>query len=237
MSGEQGTPPEEDGPRLRRGVAKDRVLSVVDPRMRVGHKSKRQAWAGYKVQIAEEPESELITQVEARPANAYDADAALPIMERQRKSMGLVPKELLCDGAYGSADVRARLAEMGVEVVAKMRPLTDSKHFRKDEFEIDLGANDGEGSVTCPAGITTTDFRMARDGCYRPVKLFRFPKEVCDGCHLKERCLGGPAGRAERPVCPPPGRQVQSHYHEEEIQKARKAQRGRPSRDERSERS
>ena len=225
MSGEQGAPPEEDGPRLRRGVAKDRVLSVVDPRMRVGHKSKRQAWAGYKVHIAEEPESELITQVEARPANEYDADAALPLMERQRKSMGLVPKELLCDGAYGSADVRARLAEMGVEVVAKMRPLTDSKHFRKDEFEIDLGANDSEGSVTCPAGITTTDFRMARDGWYRPVKLFRFAREVCDGCHLKERCLGGPAGRAERPVRPPPGRQVQLHYHEEEIQKARKAQR------------
>jgi transposase len=40
------TPSEDDGPRLRRGVAKDRVLSVVDPQMRCGHKSKRQAWAG-----------------------------------------------------------------------------------------------------------------------------------------------------------------------------------------------
>jgi hypothetical protein len=106
-----------------------------------------------------------------------------------------------------------------------MRPLTDSKHFRKDEFEIDLGANGGEGSVSCPAGVTTTDYRMARDGWYRPVKLFRFPREACDGCELRERCLGGPAGRSKRPVRQPPGRQVQLHYHEEEIQKARKAQR------------
>lgn len=167
--------PEDPAPRLRRGVAKDRILSVVDPEMRVGHKSKRQSWAGYKVHVVEEPESELITSVEVRPANEYDADAALGLMKRQEESVGLVPKEVLCDGAYGSADVRADLGELGVEVVARLRPLTDSRHFRKDEFEIDLLANDGEGSITCPAGVTTTDFRMARDGWYRPVKLFRFP--------------------------------------------------------------
>jgi hypothetical protein len=218
------TPPDDPGPRLRRGVAKDRILSVVDPEMRVGHKSKRQSWAGYKVHVIEEPENELITSVEVRPANEYDADATPDLLKRQQESVGLLPKELLCDGAYGSADVRAELGKLGIEVVAKMRPLTDGKHFRKDEFEIDLEASDGKGSVTCPAGVTTTDSRMARDGWYRPVKLFRFPREVCAACELKERCLGGPAGRAERPVRQPPGRQVQLHYHEEVIQKARAEQ-------------
>lgn len=216
--------PEDHAPRLRRGVAKDRVLSVVDPQMRVGQKSKRQSWAGYKVHIAEEPQSELITSVEVRPANEYDADAALSVVEQQKESVGLLPKELLCDGAYGSADVRAELGKLGVEVVAKLRPLSDSKHFRKDEFEIDLGANEGKGSVRCPAGVTTTDFRMARDGWYRPVKLFRFPKEVCERCELKESCLGGPNGRVKAPVRQPPGRQVQLHYHEEVLQKARAQQ-------------
>jgi transposase len=224
-SSERNTAPKDHGPRLRRGVAKDRVLSVVDPEMRCGHKSKRQAWAGYKVHLAEEPQSELITEVGVRRANEYDADAAFPIMERQRESVGLTPKELLCDGAYGSADARAKLKELEVEVVAKLRPLTDSKHFRKDEFSVDLRGNEGGGSVTCPAGVTTTDFRMARDGWYRPVKLFRFPREACDGCDLRERCLGGPNGRAENPVRIPPGRQVQMHYHEEVLQEARSEQR------------
>jgi hypothetical protein len=139
--------------------------------------------------------------------------------------VGLRPKELLCDGAYGSADVRADLKKLGGEVVAKMRPLTDYKHFRKDEFKIDLEANGGEGSVTCPAGITTTDFRMARDGWYRPVKLFRFPREACRRCELKEVCLGGPNGRVKNPVRPPPGRQLQLHFHEEVLQNARAEQR------------
>ncbi len=227
-SGERDASPADNGdngPRLRRGVAKDRVLSVVDPGMRVGHKSKRQAWAGYKVHIVEEPESELITEVGARPANEYDADAAPDLLRRQKESVGLRPKELLCDGAYGSADVRAELKKLGVEVVAKLRPLTDSKHFRKDEFSVDLRANGGEGSVTCPVGVTTTDFRMARDGHYRPVKLFRFPREVCGGCDLKELCLGGPGGKAKNPVRLPPGRQVQMHYHEEVLQRARAEQR------------
>jgi hypothetical protein len=65
---------------------------------------------------------------------------------------------------------------------------------------------------------------MARDGWHRPVKLFRFPKEVCERCELKERCLGGPNGRVRAPVRQPPGRQVQLHYHEEVLQKARAEQ-------------
>ena len=61
---------------------------------------------------------------------------------------------------------------------------------------------------------------MARDGWCRPVKLFRFPREACERCELKESCLGGPNGRAKNPVRQPPGRQVQLHYHEYVLQKA-----------------
>jgi hypothetical protein len=48
--------------------------------------------------------------VEVRPANEYDAEAALGLMKRQKESVGALPKEVLCDGAYGSADVRADLS-------------------------------------------------------------------------------------------------------------------------------
>lgn len=211
---------EAAGPRLRQGVAKDRVLSVVDPEMRVGHKSKRQAWAGYKTHIGEEPDSELIAAVEVRAANEHDAEAAVGLV-RSQEGVGLKPEAVLCDGAYGTADARADLGELGVEVVARLRPLTGSKHIGKEEFVIDLEADGGEGSVTCPAGMTTTDRRMARDGKNRPVVLFRFPRQVCEECRMRERCLGGPCGRVEKPVREPPGRQVQLHYHEQVLQEAR----------------
>jgi hypothetical protein len=40
----------------------------------------------------------------------------------------------------------------------------------------------------------------------------------------QELCLGGPNGRVEDPVRLPPGRQVQLHYHEEVLQRARAEQ-------------
>ena len=140
-------------------------MSVVDPELRVGHKSARQQWAGYKVQVAEEPTSELLTAVEVRPANEHDAAAAVDLITGQAERVGLRPPAILGDGAYGTADVRAELGAAGVEVVAKLRAPTDGEHFGKDAFVIDLAANDGRGSVTCPAGETTTDLP---DGARQP---------------------------------------------------------------------
>jgi transposase len=217
---------EADGPpRLRHGVAPDRVVRVVDPEMRVGHKSERQQWAGYKVQVAEEPTSELLTAIDVRPANEHDAASVVDLIIGQAQRVGLRPRAILGDGAYGTADVRAELGQLGVEVVAKLRPATDGKHIGKDEFVIDLAANGGAGSVTCPAGVATTDYRMARDSRHRPVKLFRFPLDICGICRLREHCLGGPSGRLERPARRPPGRQVQLHSYEATLQAARAVQR------------
>jgi transposase len=213
------------GPRLRQAVALDRVLSVVDPEMRWGHKSSQQRWAGYKVHLSEETNSELITEVEVRPAHEHDAVPAVGFFTRQEAAVGLRPGAVLCDGAFGTADARAELGDLGIEVVAKLRPLTDPCHFGKDLFVIDLAADGGRGRVTCPAGVTTTDRRMARDGHNRPVPLFRFPRTVCAACALREQCLGGPAGRVAQPVRSPPGRQVQLHFHEAVLQQARAAQR------------
>ena len=72
--------------------------------------------------------------------------------------------------------------ERGIERVARLRPLTDPEHLSKEDFTIDLSAQAGRGSVTCPAGITTSDYRMARDSQNRPVRRYRFPGQVCAAC-------------------------------------------------------
>ena len=57
-----------------RGVARDRVISIVDPQARHGHKSQARRFDGYKTHIAIDPEDEIITEALATPANTPDRD-------------------------------------------------------------------------------------------------------------------------------------------------------------------
>jgi hypothetical protein len=67
----------EDGVfRIVRGVAKDRVISTVDPETRHGHKTAARGFDGYKGHVAVDPESEIITATEVTAGNVADGDAA-----------------------------------------------------------------------------------------------------------------------------------------------------------------
>ena len=67
--------------RIVRGVAKDRVISTVDTEARHGHKSANRHFDGYKAHIAIDPDSELIAEIVATPANTHDAEAAEALLE------------------------------------------------------------------------------------------------------------------------------------------------------------
>lgn len=67
----------EDGVfRILRGVAKDRVISTVDPEARHGHKTAARGFDGFKGHVAVDPESEIITATDVTPGNVADGDAA-----------------------------------------------------------------------------------------------------------------------------------------------------------------
>src|SRR5205823_11552355 len=68
---------DDNGPRLKQGVAPDRLISVHDPEMRHGRKSSSHRFNGHKAQVAVDTDSQLITAVEALPGSAADADHAL----------------------------------------------------------------------------------------------------------------------------------------------------------------
>jgi transposase len=58
---------------LKQGVAKDRVVSVYDPEMRHGRKSKRVRFDGHKGEIVADSDSGVIVDVSVKPGNAHDA--------------------------------------------------------------------------------------------------------------------------------------------------------------------
>jgi hypothetical protein len=65
----------EDGIfRIVRQVARDRVISTVDPEARHGHKSRARRFDGYKTHLGVDPDDELITNVTVTPANTPDRD-------------------------------------------------------------------------------------------------------------------------------------------------------------------
>src|SRR6266498_2923834 len=65
---------------IAQGVAPDRVISVVDPQARHGHKSNARGFDGYKGHVAIDPGSEVITAAEVGAANAGDAATARSLL-------------------------------------------------------------------------------------------------------------------------------------------------------------
>ncbi len=61
---------------IARRVAKDRVISTVDPDTRHGHKSCARGFDEYKGHVAVDPDSEIITATAVTPGNAGDASVA-----------------------------------------------------------------------------------------------------------------------------------------------------------------
>lgn len=181
--------------RIRQGVAKDRVISTVDPEMRHGHKTSSNKTDGYKAHlIVTGKKGEWITGVEETPANAPDASKAEELID-QCRARGLDCPELLGDCPFGEPELRERLEAKGVKVVAPVPPAPRRDgHFSKDDFEINLE----EGYVRCPAGQETRTLTWGKDGRGRKIPVYRIPAEVCASCPLRARCTSSRLGRQVR---------------------------------------
>ena len=115
----------EDGVfRIARKTAKDRVISTVDTAARHGHKSRNRRFDGYKAHLSVDPDSELIDEVTATPANTPDRDAAGELLGEH--ASGDDKPEVVGDSAYGDAATRADLEGQGFTVTAKCPPARNS---------------------------------------------------------------------------------------------------------------
>jgi IS5 family transposase len=188
--------------RIVRKVAKDRVISTVDPEARHGHKSRNRRFDGYKAHLSIDPDSELIDEVVATPANTPDRDAATdllaPLAEDEDKP------EVLGDSAYADGATRDTLEAQGFTVTAKCPPVRNATGlFTKDRFAVDLET----ATVTCPAGKQVT-INPTRDGGGRASF-----KVHCRTCPLRAACTKSRSGRT-----------IAVHPHETILQRARAEQ-------------
>ncbi|MGH3923001.1 MAG: transposase, partial [Pseudonocardiaceae bacterium] len=119
VAGQDVEPGETPGTwRIARAVAKDRVVSTVDPESRHAHKSRSSYRDGLKGHIANEPETGLITANTLTGANTGDGEVAAQLLADEPE-----PVEALGDTAYGGGQTRADLIEAGHSPVIKPAPL------------------------------------------------------------------------------------------------------------------
>ena len=196
---------DENGPRLKQGVASDRLIAVHDPEMRHGRKSSSHRFNGHKAQIAVDTDSQLITAVEVLAGNAPDVDKALEVVEASEAATGCEVVETIGDCAYGAGSTRATFAEHGRTLVAKVPDMQNKELFAKTAFQIDLEA----GTCTCPAKQVSRDLRPAKAGG----GTFVFATETCAACPLRAQCTRSQSGRT-----------VQVHPQEALLQQARALQ-------------
>ena len=201
-----------EGVRLKQGVDQDRIVSVHDPEMRHGRKSRHHRFDGHKASVAVDSESQLITAVAVLPGNAPDVRGALALVDQSEKNTGMVVSEVLADCAYGDGRIRQAFADRARTLIAKVRKRPRRSRFPKEDFVIDLEPL----SCTCPAGQVTTDLRtQGHDPHGDPRQFFRFEAAVCDLCPLRTQCVSAQLGR---------GRIVTLHPQEALLQAARARQ-------------
>src|SRR5215210_451526 len=116
---EQDVLPAEEAPgglpALRRGVARERVVSVEDPQMRHGRKSRSKRFEGYKRHVLRDLDTGLVRAVGVTPANAPEASVTESIASDLSGQPDAELEELHIDRAYLSSSlVRERPPELEV---------------------------------------------------------------------------------------------------------------------------
>jgi hypothetical protein len=164
--------PSGHGHRIKDGVAEDRIVSISDPEMRHGRKSRSQLFNGYKRHIAVANGFVLATAV--RPANDAEHMATPQLLDGVERVGGEVSVLDIDRGYLGSPHV-AELHREGATIFSRPWVRTNFGRFTKYDFNINLR----RGIVTCPAGKQAVILKSGET---------KFEEADCGRCKLKSQC-------------------------------------------------
>jgi hypothetical protein len=175
-------PEDGGGPSIRRGTARDRIVSTTDPEMRHGHKSHSKGFEGYKAAIVAETDSGVILATDVRAGNVHDREGAANLVAQAAERSEQELEEVLGDTAYGDLETRESIEALGAEVIAKAPPGTRKGMLDRTDFRVDTR----RGVARCPAGkrsirrdaVTGTD----------PGWTYVFSRKDCGPCPLRAKC-------------------------------------------------
>lgn len=171
--------------RIRQGVARDRRISIEDPEIRHGRKSKSQRIDGYKRHIAVDLDTGLIVACGLAAANRPEHEMAATLnaeIERQ----GLEISSLYIDRGYITSPLVGQVLDRQGSIICRPWPASnDNGRFTKSNFLFDMHRK----TITCPAGQK------------RPIQFGKpvvFKPSICDSCVVRSRCTTAKSGRGRQ---------------------------------------
>jgi len=204
---------EQGQSKIGQGTAPDRIISLTEPEMRHGRKSKAHRFNGFKAIVSTEQSSEMILDIADVTASGSDGAHLLPTIQRSEAEAQVIVERVIGDGAFGSGKNRAACDDYPDHAVDLVSPVAKpaDPEVHKSAFQIDLEAE----TATCPQGHTVNgQSGPKQEG--RPTLLFTFPRATCEACPMFERCVRSKTK----------GRTVRSGPYEAELQAARLRQQG-----------
>lgn len=169
--------------RIIRGVAADRRVSIEDPQMRHGRKSKSKRFNGYKQHIATDLDSALILACSVTPANRPEEEST-PALQADLQMQCAKIDRLYIDRGYINSSLVDEARASGAVVICKPWPVRAGKPnlFKKTDFKLDLRGY----TITCPAGQTEP---------FEPGHVVEFDPDVCGNCSLRAQCTHSANGK------------------------------------------
>jgi hypothetical protein len=167
--------PSGKGRRIKEEVVKDRIISVADPEMRHGRKSKTKLFNGYKRHIA--IVDNLILATAVLPANMPEQTPTARLLEAAAAHGEIEILDI--DRGYLPSPAVEALHRDGTVINSRPWAPTNNGRFTKADFRIDVRRR----TVTCPDGVTVS---------VRPSREAVFDVEDCRRCKLKSKCTAAP---------------------------------------------
>ncbi len=169
--------PGEGTPKIRRGVAKERMPSVIDPEMRHGHKSSGRGYTGHKAHVAVS-ETGVIVDVDVTAPSQSEGSKVSEAIDASRAVTGSEIDDVLGDCAYSTRNAQAQAEQSDVTLTTKM-PGHRRGFFAPGDFTV----NEDGTEATCPAG-QASEKCVRRDDGY----VHQWSGERCGACALREQC-------------------------------------------------
>ena len=167
-------------PSLSKGVAKDRRISIEDPDMRHGRKSRSKKIDGYKRHVLKDLESGVVCAVALTRANTPESAATID-RERDLKFQNIHLSELHIDRAYLSSHWVTQRDDK-LQIFCKAWPVKNSGRFDKNSFFLDWDTH----LISCPNQVSIP---------FEAGKIVHFPQNECAICSLRSGCTNSKRGR------------------------------------------